>query len=219
MVASFRAYVSDMGRLAVFGGNSLSAGPDICLSRGMTRFLIALFVAATMAAVACSGGSPTSPTTGGATTGGATIAGTVVSDAGSTSAGTGAAVLTVGVSGTSLSTAVDSVGTFRLGGVPAGDVQLTFSGAGAPSTISLTNVAANEVIELQIALARGTATVVNQVRGGGQDKYSCVIAAIAGITRSTSARMRKRPTGLTVTRGLVSQCRRIRRRCLTAVAI
>ena len=49
---------------------------------------------------------------------GATIAGTV--------SGAGASGMTVAVAGTTLSTGVESSGSFRLGGVPAGNVQLQF---------------------------------------------------------------------------------------------
>ena len=131
----------------------------------MTRILIALCCAATIAAVACGGGSPTSPSTVGAT-----IAGTVTAATASTAVGTTPSALTVSVPGTTLSTGVDGTGSFRLGGVPTGDVQLAFSGAGPTSTVLVTNVANQEVIELQVAIAGGTATVVNEVRGNSGGK-------------------------------------------------
>ena len=83
-------------------------------------------------------------------------------------AGSSAAVansaLTVSVSGTRLSTGVDPSGGFRLGGVPPGDVQLTFSGDRTTSTVSVANVADEEVIELDVVIAGGTATVVREAR-------------------------------------------------------
>jgi hypothetical protein len=132
----------------------------------MARLLARLSCAAAVSAVACSGGSPASPSAGGAT-----IAGTVVTaEPAPFDAASSVRAMAVGVSGTALSTGVDASGRFRLGGVPAGNVELAFSGTGAPATISLANVVDNEVIELQVALARGTATVLNEVRGNSQGK-------------------------------------------------
>lgn len=132
----------------------------------MARILIAVSCVATIAAVACGGGSPTSPSTVGAT-----ITGTVVTPvAVSTAAGNTPSALSVSVPGTTLSTGVDGTGSFRLGGVPTGDVQLAFSGAGASSTVLVTNVASQEVIELQVAIVGGTATVLNEVRGNSGGK-------------------------------------------------
>jgi hypothetical protein len=95
-------------------------GPPVACSRSL--------------AIACSSGSPTSPSTRGAT-----IVGTLVSaDGGAASPPTG---VTVSVPGTSLSKGVDGAGGFRLGGVPPGDVQLAFNSGGGTSTVSLAAVA------------------------------------------------------------------------------
>jgi hypothetical protein len=123
----------------------------------MTRILIVLLCAGLLAAVACSGGSPTSPATGGAT-----IAGTVVRGASAPSSG-----LTVSVAGTTLSSPVDASDTFQLEGVPTGDVQLVFGGSEARPTVSVSNVAPQEMIQLQVAIAGGVATVQREVRGNG----------------------------------------------------
>ncbi len=104
-----------------------------------------------LAAVACGYRSPTSPSG----EGGATINGTV---AGTTSS-------TVSVAGTTLSSSVDAAGTFQLAGVPTGDVQLVFGSGGTPPTVSLSNVADQEMIELQVAIVGGTATIEREVRG------------------------------------------------------
>jgi hypothetical protein len=53
---------------------------------------------------------------------------------------------------------------FRLGGVPTGDIQLAFRGAGTASTVAVANVADEEVIELQVVITGGTATIVNEAR-------------------------------------------------------
>ena len=136
----------------------------------MTRIFIALCCAVAIAAVACSGGSPSSPSSVGAT-----ISGTVVSTpAGASAAAATSSALIVSVSGTRLSTGVDPSGRFRLGGVPPGDVQLTFRSEGATSTVALANVADQEVIELEVVIAGGTATVVNEARGNS-DKQRRVV--------------------------------------------
>jgi hypothetical protein len=128
----------------------------------MTRNLVVVSCCAVaLAAIGCSGGaSPSSPSSAVAT-----ITGTVVVTPSSATPSS----LTVGVSGTTLSAAVEGSGNFRLAGVPTGDVQVTFRGSGTTSTVPVADVAADEVIELQVAIAGGTATLVNALRGG-QDK-------------------------------------------------
>ena len=127
----------------------------------MTRVFIGLCCAIAMAAVACSGGSPSSPSSAGAT-----ISGTVV--AGGSSAASSS--LSVSVSGTGLSTGVDSSGGFRLGGVPPGDVQLAFRSASATSSVAVANVADQDVIELEVVIAGGTATVVTEARNADKQR-------------------------------------------------
>ena len=83
--------------------------------------------------------------------------------------------LTVGVSGTALSTGVEPSGSFTLGGVPPGDVQLTFSSDGATSTVSVANIADQEVIDLQVIIANGKASVLNEARGNGPNKNRGVV--------------------------------------------
>ena len=134
----------------------------------MTRNFLVSSCAVAFAAVGCSGGgAPSSPSSAGAT-----ISGTVVI-ASSSAAATTPSSLTVGVSGTTLSAGVEGSGNFRLAGVPTGDVQITFRGAGATSTVPVANVAPEEVIELQVAIAGGTATVVNELRGGADKILIC----------------------------------------------
>ena len=132
----------------------------------MTRILIAASFVAILVSVGCSGGSPSSPSgTGGATSaGGATITGTVIA--------AGIPTTNVSVAGTPIASAVDTSGSFRLGGVPTGDVQLVFSGSGSGSapSVSLSNVMDQETIDLRVAIAGGTATVQSEVRGNGAGK-------------------------------------------------
>ena len=121
----------------------------------MRRVVIALSIGGLFTVVSCSGGSPTSPSAGGAT-----ITGTVVRATAAPSS-----PLTVSVAGTTMSSSVDGSGAFQFGGVPAGEVQLVFRSPETQSTISLSNVVDEDVIEVQVALAGGTATLERQVRG------------------------------------------------------
>jgi len=132
------------------------------------RIRIASICATLLAAAACGGNPPTSPSGTGATTvsgTGARITGTVV-----WVAATPSSAVTVGVAGTGLSSPVDAAGAFQLERVPAGNVQLVFGGSAAGSTVSLPNVVDQEVIELQVALTAGAATVQSVVRGASQGK-------------------------------------------------
>ena len=109
--------------------------------RTITNVVVtAAFAAATAGAAACSGDSkgpvPTQPSANASPAGpaasiaGASIAGTVVGVAGSSAApfrtlGTG---MTVSVTGSNLSSAVDDSGRFQLQGVPSGHVELHVAG-------------------------------------------------------------------------------------------
>ncbi len=107
----------------------------------------------------CTGGSgnPAAPS-GGA---GATIAGTV-------SRSTGSPSLTVAVVGTDLSAVVESSGSFQIGRVPSGNIQLKFKDAGVDATAQLLNVAQDEFIEIQVQINGGSAIIVNESRSSGK---------------------------------------------------
>jgi len=144
----------------------------------MTRILTASVLAALMAAVACGGGTPSSPSvsrsvpvvTGGSgvALGTASIGGTVIRSADSQSS-----AMSVSVAGTALASEVDNSGTFQLAGVPSGDVRLVFGGspAGTPSVL-VSDVADEEVIELQVGISGSIATVQRELRDkGGAKKH------------------------------------------------
>ena len=83
---------------------------------------------------------------------GASIGGTIVGVAGSAAApfrtlGSG---MTVSVTGSNLSSSVDDAGRFQLQGVPAGHVELHFSGRGADARLGLDNVAEHEAIQIVV---------------------------------------------------------------------
>ena len=104
--------------------------------------------------------NPTGPTpTGAAAAGvsGATITGSVAS--------TGAlSNVRVSVANTSLSTSVDAYNRFVLRSVPAGDVQLVFSGTGVSASLPIQGVQNSETINIAVTLTSGTASVDNESR-------------------------------------------------------
>jgi len=127
----------------------------------MSRTLQALSFAALLASVACGAGSPTSPSGSSAT-----ITGTVVESTVAPSA------LTVSVAGTALSSGVDASNTFRLMGVPTGDVQLIFAGPEGRQSASLPNVVDQEVIELQVVIVGGEVRLQREERGNSAGKVA-----------------------------------------------
>ncbi|HJR58450.1 MAG TPA: DUF5666 domain-containing protein [Vicinamibacterales bacterium] len=136
----------------------------------MHRFLLPLIVI--FATAACGGSS--SPTGPGGVAGGASITGRVLSGASSslTAASTGSAIpgLVVTVAGTEISSGLDATGTFSLNGVPAGDVELQFSGP-VTATLPLSQVKPAEKITLVVAVSSTTITLESQSRSGaGQEQ-------------------------------------------------
>ena len=128
---------------------------------GHARLLIPLLLVVAAAGCGAAGENPAAPSSvSGASGGSATIAGTV--------SGAGASGMTVAVAGTSLSAAVESAGTFRLGGVPSGNVQLQFKQASMTATAQLTNVANDEVIQIQVQVSGASATIVSESRSAGK---------------------------------------------------
>jgi len=138
---------------------------------------------ALIAAAACGGKSPTSPSSppGGSETpapapapapspaGSATIAGQVVAGAVpmDTSSMSPIAGVTVTVSGTSISTLADGDGRFALSNVPAGDRQVEFEGNGAHARVTIEHVAEQEQISVTVVVAGNNAEVMEQERVTG----------------------------------------------------
>lgn len=117
-------------------------------------------------AVGC--GSSKSPTAPQTSTSGAVITGTVRSGAAAVQANTGAAGqgVTVSVAGTDVRSGIDAAGRFSLTGVPAGDLQLKFTGTNVDATLPLTQVQPTQTIELVVNLAATFATVESEQRSG-----------------------------------------------------
>lgn len=133
----------------------------------------AVLIVALVSAACSSSPSPTSPSrqaAGSAT--GAVISGSVRSGSPLLASTTGAVVqgLLVSVPGTSISSGVDAAGLFSLTGVPAGDVELHFSGPGVNTTVRVSQVRTNETVSLRINLDGGAAVVEAQARSTASEE-------------------------------------------------
>jgi hypothetical protein len=122
---------------------------------------------------ACGGSkSPVAPDASQGTPGASTSATIIGSVKGATSpmlgAGWGAAIsgVTVSVVGTSISSGLDAAGQFRLSDVPAGDVQLKFTGGGVDSTVPVPQVQTAQTITLVVAVSGSTASLEAERRSG-----------------------------------------------------
>jgi hypothetical protein len=150
------------------------------------RSVLALFLASTLAAAACGGGSSSvtapSPLGSGSpgASAGATITGFVTAPPAPRSSvamrpmDTG---LMVQVVGTSISVAVNADGSFTLTGVPGGDIQLRFSGPGVDATCTITAVQAQERIEIKVTVS-GTVAVIESQQRGNSDHASFPINGV-----------------------------------------
>ncbi len=152
------------------------------MRRLSNRFAYAAIVAATAFITACSGSNqtptasePASPTASPAPaptpppaspgptsgTGSATITGSL---AGVTSAASGmrpaaTVTITVTITGTGISATVSPGGTFVLNGVPAGNVELRFVGAGVDDRAAIADVADDEQIHIVVNVSGSRAIV------------------------------------------------------------
>ena len=125
------------------------------MSNLVRRYVVAACV---LAATGCSrSGNPAAPSNDSS----ATIAGVV-------SRSTDVSGLSVSVVGTGISATVERTGFFQLGRVPAGNVQLNFKDGAIDATARLSNVAHGEVVEIQVQLASGSATIVNETRSNSK---------------------------------------------------
>jgi uncharacterized repeat protein (TIGR01451 family) len=142
--------------------------------RTTSAFLLSCL--AVIFAAGCGGGSPLRPS---GTSTGAVIAGTVrpASASASTAGSPGSARtirpadspfagLTVRVMGGNLSAVVGADGTFQISDVPTGNVRLQFTGDGVNATITISNVTADQFIEIQIQVSGSSAVVVDEARTG-----------------------------------------------------
>ena len=133
----------------------------------LKKFVFVCVLAASCAVTACGNSgsdlSLTGPSSGGS---GATIAGRVNGGSGlaSTTHSTGGG-LTVTIVGTTTTAPVDATGSFTLTNVPAGTVQLEFTGPGVRATVTIT-VGAQEQIQIAITVNGNSAHVESEHRSG-----------------------------------------------------
>ena len=141
------------------------------MSRELRRIgaLAVLSIALTTAGCGGSSNGPTAPTSTGGS--GAVITGTVRSGGASIAASTSAADQGVSVSviGTTVRSGLDATGRFSLTGVPAGDLQLKFTGTGVDATLPVSQVQASQTIELVVNLAGSFATLESERRQSSGD--------------------------------------------------
>jgi len=124
------------------------------------RRALGFILAISAITAACGGkGNPASPTEAGmpSAAGSATIAGAVQ----------GAQPSTVAVAGTTVTSSVDGGGRFTLANVPAGDVQLQFTGGGASAMLPVAAVEPAQRIDLVVMVTGASAAIDSQVRSGG----------------------------------------------------
>src|SRR5687768_17152389 len=122
--------------------------------------LATLAVAAVVAA--CGGSSPTEPSAAPPpappTATGATISGQISNGGTASGSREGIAspratpVSSISVVGTSLTTSADSAGRFTLTGVPAGAIQLRFTGPGTDATVSVGELRVGDSVTLTVAV-------------------------------------------------------------------
>lgn len=150
------------------------------------------------AAAACGGKSPspvspTSPTPAAAApapvVSGATIIGSVRTGAGllaDSNGASAAAGLTVQIVGTGMSTTVGATGQFTFTGVPAGPVQLNFSGPGVNASVTLTPVSNSQTITITVRVNGTTATVEDESNddNNGESEVNGIISGLTGTASS-----------------------------------
>jgi hypothetical protein len=166
------------------------------------RIGVLTFVA--LGCVACGGEAPPVPV-GPSSTGvpssatqGATIMGNV-------SAGVPLAAVAAQVVGTSISSPVGSGGGFSLDGVPAGAVQLRFTGSGVDASVALSPVQSGDVVSVLVGVAGATATVQSESRNAGgkvelEGRIESLPPTQAADTLVVSGRTVKTTPGVTVIR-------------------
>jgi hypothetical protein len=147
-------------------------------------------------ALACGGHSPSAPTStatnapGSGTINGATISGTVVGMAGAARFQPRSGGLSVSVTGTSVSAPVDDSGHFLLQGVPAGHVELHFTGTGIDARLTLEDVAEHATVQITVTISGTTAQLGDDAREDDDNKVEVegIVTHIAGNTLTVAGR-------------------------------
>lgn len=153
---------------------------------------LALLISTVFAACGGQGGSPTAPSSGSAAGGAGTsvvISGTVRTGAALLSDSTGASMagLIVTVVGTAISTSVDGANHFTLTGVPAGEVQLRFSGPGIETTVTLSQLQPADTVTLVVHVSGTTVEVEAEQRAGTAEHGQELEGRVEALPPTTAA--------------------------------
>jgi hypothetical protein len=142
--------------------------------------LVNVVLAVTAIAVlgACSGRQTATPAAPSSTpaavtpanAGSATIAGTLVGTSSTSGWSTRGAAMTVSVTGTPVAATVDGGGRFMLQNVPAGRVDLHFTGNGTDAHLILDGVVSNQVLTITVRVSGSAASLENDNRGPGDNQ-------------------------------------------------
>ena len=165
-------------------------------------------------AAACAGGGTTSVSSpsassfpGSSSGSGATITGTVAT---SVTAHSFAALATTGglsvtITGTGVSSAVDASGRFTLSGVPSGDLDLHISGAGNDAHVRVSGVTDHEHITVTLTVTGSAATVEDSERDedNNEAEVEGLVTAInvTGRTMTVRGKIVTVPTGTPIRHG------------------
>jgi hypothetical protein len=146
------------------------------------RLMVTTLLVAAGCAAACGGKSPTGPTgpsdtsaqtpsPGPAPVSATSLAGTVLSGngAGVVTMGVPLAGVTVTIVGTTLTTSADGAGHFALKGIPAGDVEVQFTGGSAGARVRLRDVSDREQIQITVTISGSSADVSKEHRVKGSE--------------------------------------------------
>ena len=140
----------------------------------MFRRTLVPAVVLALAALSCSRSpNPVSPTTdlGGTTgSGGITVVGSIRAAIAAPAVTSASDPMTVTVVGTSISATVGQTGQFTLQGVPPGDVQLKFSGAGANAIVTLSQLQNGQTVTITVTVSGTNAAVEHEERSGGSEQ-------------------------------------------------
>lgn len=136
------------------------------------------------------GSSPaTSPASGAVS--GATISGTVVGVTTASAVKTMGVTMTVSVAGSNASAIVDGSGRFTLNNVPAGHVELHFTGTGVDAVLGLDGVAEHSTVVITVRVNGHDAHLEDEHRDNGNDDQNQAelngIVAIGSVTGSCAA--------------------------------
>jgi hypothetical protein len=169
----------------------------------MRSLRLAACFLASLALVACGGGTspstPTSPTpTPGGTASpppaaGATINGQLSSGATGASTAPGLAssrattVTSVTVVGTSIAGTADGAGRFTLPDVPAGTAQLRFTGPGTDATVAVADLRSGDTVAITVAVNGAHATVLGDSRNPAQNSHTPINGVITSLSGTLDA--------------------------------